>query len=181
MWTRFLTQLSHTINWVLVHVKKITWGLNIRYKNSVLCANSRDTRAPGVKMVPGPYARREAASCLAGGPPARPPWTSAPGHCLSSASSRGPPGASGGKGRGPLLRWEVPELSVSGKRMFKGLAWVSVSHTRLAPGAGPAPPLSTGRAFCLAGPCPGSTSHWPSYSMCCIDTSCSLFLSNILY
>lgn len=153
------------------------WGLNIWHKLVFACKPERHA-SPGVEDGRWPYARREAASCLAAGRPARRPGISAPGHCLSFASSPGPPGAWGRKGPGPLRRWEAPELSVSGKRMFKRLAWVSVSPSRLPPGAAPAPPLSTGRLSAWLVPAP---SHWPSYSMCYIGTSCPLFLSNILY
>lgn len=156
-------------------LKKITWGLKIRYKNS-FCVPIRETcPPPGVKMVTGPYARREAASCLAEGPPGRPPWTSAPGRCLSSASSPGPPGASGRKGRGPLLWWEMPELSVSGKRMFKRLAWVSVSHS-----SWPCPPAEHRQGFLPGRSPPRAPRLMGHLTQCYIDNSCSLSLSNTL-
>lgn len=88
---------------------------------------------PGLKDVTQPYAQREEASCQAEEPPGRPPWISAPGHCLFFSSLRHPLGVWERKGTGPPPGREMPELSVSGKRFFKWLAWVSASQIRPPP------------------------------------------------
>lgn len=95
-------------------------------------ANSKKhARSQISKDATRPYTQREAGSCQAAGSPGRLPWISEPGHCLSFWSSQGPLGVWEMQGKVPPPCWEMPELSVSGKRFFKWWAWVSVSQIRL--------------------------------------------------